>query len=279
MPSDYAVWQKETYVSAALSASCCNCVGLIFAFLMAISPYYLWVTGYIAAPASLTRTTLATGSFVLSATSTRIDFPGVIVVNGQTNYWTDMTSAAACDASSEVYTMWAGKYGFCDAANGTFSIPTDVVVVQAFSIMTIIFLCLTVISGCLAEPAGVPALLFAALTSFLAMICAIVSFSTIAANPWNQDLLQGVGTMPFRQVTGDWALLKGVRLFYGPSFGGSIFVFIVSFFATIILFQASHWVSTTSKDDTADDFVDEAPDGATGEPETKPGDEGQMYKA
>ena len=56
-------------------------------------------------------------------------------------------------------------------------------------------------------------------------------------------------------------------------------MFIVTFFATILLFQASHWVSKDANEETADDFVDEAPEGATGEPETKPGDEGQMYKA
>lgn len=91
--------------------------------------------------------------------------------------------------------------------------------------------------------------------------------------------MKGTGGFPLRDATGNWVVISP-QMFYGPSFGGSIFVFIVSFFATIMLFQASHWVKKDSNEATdADDFVDEAQGETTGAPETKPGDEGQMYKA
>lgn len=266
------MFKKEAYYSLAYSAASINCCGIVFAFLMAISPYFVWSTLYGAGVFVGSRTTLASGAFILSSSDSRVQTVGAIFYSGQTNYWADMTSAIAC--TGDMYSKWSSVYGYCDAENGTFQIPSEVITVQVCSIMSVCFLFVSIVAALAVEGAIKPAIYVSAFFSLAAMITACVSFSTVASSAWNRDLISsGGGPFPLRDETGTWGVLDNVPFWYGPSFGGSIFIFISAFFATCTLLQAFCLFSKTS--DSPDDFVDDnkdVPGGAgTGAESTDPG--------
>jgi len=128
------------------------------------------------------------------------------------------------------------KNGYCDNIGGTFSIPSEAKVLQAFTILTVVFSFLAfVVGSCAAEErAKYPSL--AGVFSFLAMFSAIVTFSTVASSDVTKDLTSGGGVIPMWGILNNSVVLLPVpvTLYHGPSFWAMIWIFIMTSFTSVV---------------------------------------------
>lgn len=205
--------------------------------------YWLWAYNY-QFSFTATRTTFGHGSFIVASSSETFScgFWCIGTVSSQWNYWNDITSEMACSNETSIYAEWSGKYGFCDRIGGTFTVPSEARVTQAFTVLTTVFTMVAVCAGSSAKVGGGAASQTAGIFSLFSMIFAIVAFSNVASWTYSKDLLNGQGVLPLRaRDSANQIVLvpEPVNLWYGPAFWSMITVFIITLFSSITYFAAS----------------------------------------
>jgi len=146
--------------------------------------------------------------------------------------------------------MWGEPYGFCDG--GEFTRGTEIKLIESFTLLTLIFSSFAACCGCSVRAAGSKGLHAAACLSLLTWVSAVIAFSVMVTFDWYTDLRSNEGAyMPFYSGSGDSKTLvvQPINdLFFGPTFGMLVTVFICSFYAQISLHGAASKIDEELKE-------------------------------
>ncbi|CAK9113751.1 Uncharacterized protein SCF082_LOCUS52712, partial [Durusdinium trenchii] len=217
-----------------------SCIAASLTLMVTLSPYILW-TGW------GSTSTNGTGPFVLSRVNVRYTLSGrTFLLFGTTSYG-DLDDTVCNDSNFTVtlagqnltfnnYETFGETYGFCEAPNGTVTVPSEASTIQAMIVLTFLFATATSLLLCCGTSFRLEKYL-APVLAFAGTIFSIVTFSTVASWNFFQDLRAGSGVLPVQVTTTDGLVtfvgLPQESFVYGPSFVALVFAFIFLLLTTL----------------------------------------------
>lgn len=198
-----------------------------------------------------TSMVLASGPFVLSQVfypTERVAFTYGLISSSS---YADLNDSA-CSTNITVtsknasetfdnFNTWGEAYGFCDTANGSVQVPSEAKVIQAFSVLAVIFglVSTVILCGCAGDKVVGPRT--AGASALFGAVSTITVFSQVLAWDYYSDLRNGSGVVPIAvpTVAGDVVFTHGPiygSVTLGPSFFSLVLASILFLYVAVTSF-------------------------------------------
>lgn len=250
--------RRDSANKGVCGSGACMCFAFIMALFATASPYWLYANSYPIFGG--TRSTIATGSYVLSSSSSawQCGLFTTCSVYAQWNYFDDFNNTLCLDTgSTPTNYQLIGKYGFCDAPNGNFQTPKQISQIQALSIATTVLAFFGAILAMSTTRSGTAGGGVASIVCLATTCTSCAAFSVAVSYDYYQTFW-GEGNLPFiGQSSGkDYVFIQqNLRLYWGPAFWMMVTTFVISLSTTVS-------IAALSKDLDDDDLDGEYGSGA-----------------
>lgn len=153
--------------------------------------------------------------------------------------WSELTTANACNPSSDIYTYWSQPNGLCPG--GKFAIPSQAVGIQATIVLATLFSFFACSLGFSTSASRSGGGYGAAVSSLCAMVFAVCAFAIWTTWPLSMALQTAPGSyVPVWTTSGNLAVSAKTTLGYGSSYVLTVVAFAFLVFSTVGFFAVSH---------------------------------------